>query len=251
MKLVVRTLIGMLAAMALLVWIAAMQAPDGRLHIYLLDVASGQGVIVRSPSGRVMLIDGGPDASDILASLGKRLPFWQRSVYVVLPTHQGTTAMVPAIAVTERYLISNALMPPARPYRTRAARRWEEMLRTHGTTPVEARSGSSLDLGDGVNVTVLDGAGGQLAVLIEHGTISVWLPGGDRLPQDSAMATVVALPAKQIAAQGQEATTFVLFDGHAASTMQRQADERIVRTSIYGDIEIISNGVEAQVKTAH
>jgi competence protein ComEC len=251
MKLVVRTLIGMLAAMALLVWVAARQAPDGRLHIYLLDVASGQGIIVRSPSGRVMLIDGGPDASDILASLGKRLPFWQRSVYVVLPTHQGTNAMVPAIAVAERYQISNALMPPAAPYRTRAARRWEETLRAHGTIPMDARSGSSLDLGDGVIVTMLDDAGGRLSVLIEHGTTSVLLPGSDDLPPSSAMATVVALPAKQIAVQEHEATTFVLFDGHATSTVQSQTDDRIIRTSDHGVIEIISNGAEVQVRMAH
>jgi hypothetical protein len=250
MKLVVRTLMGILAAAAILVWVAAMQAPDGRLHIYLLDVASGQGVIVKSPSGRVMLIDGGPDASAILASLGERLPFWQRSVYVVLPTHQGATAMVPAIAVAERYQIAIALMPPATPYRTRAAMRWEETLRSHGSAPVEARSGSSVDLGDGVIVTVLDDAGSRLSVLIEHGAISVLLPGGDDPPLSGTMPTFVALPAKHITAQGQESTTFVLFDGHATPTVQGQTDEHIVRTSAHGVIEIISNGAETQVRIA-
>jgi beta-lactamase superfamily II metal-dependent hydrolase len=36
--------------------------PDGKLHVFFLDVGQGDAALVRTPSGGFILIDGGPDA---------------------------------------------------------------------------------------------------------------------------------------------------------------------------------------------
>ena len=42
------------------VWKAAFNAPDNRLHVTILDVGTGDAVLIQSPSGRSVLINGGP-----------------------------------------------------------------------------------------------------------------------------------------------------------------------------------------------
>ncbi len=59
---------------AVLVWRAAAHAPDGRLHLTVLDVGSGDALLVQTPSGRFLLVDGGPSPSRLSDALGRRLP---------------------------------------------------------------------------------------------------------------------------------------------------------------------------------
>jgi len=61
--------------------------PDGRLHLVMLDIGQGDAVLVVAPSGAAMLIDGGPDPDVTLRRLGSALPWWRRSIDIVLLTH--------------------------------------------------------------------------------------------------------------------------------------------------------------------
>ena len=83
--------IAMLAITAVLVWRAALAAPDGRLHLTLLDVGSGDAILIRTPTGRSLLINGGPSTSRLSDGLGRRLPPFQREVdwWVVAFTKTG------------------------------------------------------------------------------------------------------------------------------------------------------------------
>ena len=58
-------LLVVLGLLAVLVWRAVLAAPDGRLHVTLLDVGSGDAVLVQTPTGRTLLIDGGPSARQL------------------------------------------------------------------------------------------------------------------------------------------------------------------------------------------
>jgi competence protein ComEC len=84
-------LLGMLG-MAAMLWGAALTLPDGRLHVTFLDVGQGDAVLIVTPSGRQVLVDGGPDPMGAVRALGDRLPFWDRSLdVVVLTPHTRTT----------------------------------------------------------------------------------------------------------------------------------------------------------------
>jgi hypothetical protein len=48
-----------LGVMAVFVWRSALAAPDGRLHLTVLDVGTGDAVLVQTLGGRNLLIDGG------------------------------------------------------------------------------------------------------------------------------------------------------------------------------------------------
>lgn len=57
-----------------------------KLTVAFLDVGQGDAVFIEAPNGRQMLIDGGPNGS-VLRELGLVMPFYDRSIDVVLATH--------------------------------------------------------------------------------------------------------------------------------------------------------------------
>src|SRR5205085_11904347 len=66
--------------------------PSGQLTITFLNVGPsgqpqpGEAVLVSTPDGKTALIDGGLDVASLSSELDSRLPFWQRSLDVVLLT---------------------------------------------------------------------------------------------------------------------------------------------------------------------
>lgn len=76
--------------------------PDGKLHITVCNVGQGDGVYIRFPNGKDMLIDGGPNTS-IINCLSRHMPFWDRTIDMVLLTHPQKDHMSGLETVFERY----------------------------------------------------------------------------------------------------------------------------------------------------
>lgn len=58
----------------------------GILKVAFLDIGQGDAIYIESPNGNQMLIDGGPNRA-VLRELSKVMPFYDRSLDVVLATH--------------------------------------------------------------------------------------------------------------------------------------------------------------------
>jgi competence protein ComEC len=80
--------------------------PDGRLHIVFCNVGQGDAVYIRTPGGEDMLLDGGPD-NRVLDCLGRYLPFYDRSIDLVMMSHPEHDHIGGLIAVVQRFKIKN------------------------------------------------------------------------------------------------------------------------------------------------
>jgi competence protein ComEC len=157
-----------LAGVAALTWSAALSLPDGRLHVACLDVGQGDAIFVRTPSGRQVLIDGGPDLTSGLSGIGRRMAFWDRDLDLVVLTHPDNDHLTGLLPVLERYRVGQVLEPgraaPAKastPANTPAPAnpfygRWQELLDARRVPVVVAQTGTRLLLGDGIWAEVLN-----------------------------------------------------------------------------------------------
>ncbi len=80
----VRLLATLLAVVVALATVAAASRPDGRLHVVALDVGQGDAILIETPAGGRLLVDGGPDPDRLLVALDERIPPWDRRVDLVV-----------------------------------------------------------------------------------------------------------------------------------------------------------------------
>lgn len=178
--------IGVAAVAAILAWTAALSLPDRRVHITFLNVGEGDAVLIRSPLGRKVLVNGGPAPSRTLAQLGQRLPFWDRQLDLAMLTDRQDGHLPGLIAVLERYRVDAVLQSPAECDSATCAK-WDETLQARSLTPPSPPTGTQIDLGDGVVLTVLHAA--SLTVRVDYGTTCVLLAAGaDRQAEEEMLA---------------------------------------------------------------
>jgi competence protein ComEC len=78
--------------------------PDGKLHINFCDVGQGDAIFLRSPQGKDILIDGGPDAR-VLDCISSMMPFYDRTLELVVLTHPQADHLVGLIEVLKRFKV--------------------------------------------------------------------------------------------------------------------------------------------------
>lgn len=83
-------------------------AKDGNLKIYFFDVGQGDSIFIKTPEGRDILIDGGPN-STVLQRLGEALPFWDRTIDMAVLTHPHADHIDGLNDVLKRYKVDTVL----------------------------------------------------------------------------------------------------------------------------------------------
>lgn len=61
--------------------------PSNTLRVVFFDIGQGDAIFIQTPSGKQVLIDGGPDAT-VLRRLGKEMGFFDRTIDMVIATHE-------------------------------------------------------------------------------------------------------------------------------------------------------------------
>ncbi len=69
-----------LLIVAILISVAAATMPDDNLHVSFLDVGAGDAILIQTPAHQDILVDGGPSPQSINLGLGKKMPFWDRTI---------------------------------------------------------------------------------------------------------------------------------------------------------------------------
>jgi len=82
---------------------------DGRMHVWFLDVGQGDSVLIQTPSGKLILVDGGPD-NEILTELNSVLSFFERKIDLMVLTHPHSDHIEGLIPVFDKYEVSAVLM---------------------------------------------------------------------------------------------------------------------------------------------
>ena len=185
-------LLGALGIVTLAAWAAALNRPDGRLHVVLLDVPEAQAALVSTAGGGHILVGGAGGANALADALGREMgPFNQRLDGLLISGNQSAhLAALPA--VVERAAPGLALwaQPPAD---KSATRRLQTALES-GAVPAEVLfSGAAVQLDAQATLTVQSQGSTRAGLRLDDQALCVvWA--GNRSPQ--------ALSTGQKAAQG-------------------------------------------------
>lgn len=104
-----RKVLGILVFLNILAWIAVFNLSRPQvLEVIFFDVGQGDAIFIETPEKQQILIDGGP-SSVILEKLAKEMPFWDRTIDLVILTHPEADHLAGLIEVFKRYKIENIL----------------------------------------------------------------------------------------------------------------------------------------------
>jgi len=151
-----------------LLWWAATRRPDpdaGKLRVTAIDVGQGDSTLIQTPSGRTILMDGGgssdetsADASDVGIKIV--VPFLQflglSHLDVLILTHPHGDHVGGLAAVLRTLSIGTILDGTTLPYPSPAYLGFRALVAARRIPCTRAVRGQTLDMGDGVVLTVLN-----------------------------------------------------------------------------------------------
>ena len=78
------------------------------LTVSFFDVGQGDSSFIETTKGTQILVDGGPDTA-VLEKLGKAMPFWDRSIDLVILSHPAQDHVAGLLDVLKAYRVKNIL----------------------------------------------------------------------------------------------------------------------------------------------
>ena len=91
------------------VWVLKLQTRQpsyGQLHFF--DIGQGDAIFIEAPNGNQMMIDGGPGRI-VLSELGKVMPFFDRSIDVLLVTNPDKDHIGGFVDILRRYKVKTLI----------------------------------------------------------------------------------------------------------------------------------------------
>jgi competence protein ComEC len=149
-----RWVIPPLLVVAILASVAAATMPDDELHVSFLDIGQGDAILIQRGNQQV-LVDGGPSPQALALELGDSMPFWDRTIELVVLTHPHSDHLAGLVEVLQRYQVEQVLYPDL-DYESSLYDEWLGLIEEKDIPCIPAQAGQKIDLGDGVIIELLN-----------------------------------------------------------------------------------------------
>ena len=167
---------------------APVAAPKGVLTIRFLDVGQGDSILITSPEGKSVVIDGGKSESRMRELIRQ---YGIKNVQMVVATHADAdhiTGLIPIVALNRPQLfVNNGLSHPTQT--------WQKLLnvvKLAGTKGLKATGNQVVNLGS-VKLTLLAPPAGMadqntnsVGLLVQYGTFRALMTGDSESPETEA-----------------------------------------------------------------
>ncbi|MDY7079598.1 MAG: DNA internalization-related competence protein ComEC/Rec2 [Chloroflexota bacterium] len=264
-----------LLVLAVCVWCGL---PDGKLHVVFLDVGQGDAIFIQTPAGRQVLVDGGPSETVLLSQLGRQMPFWDRTLDMMVLTHPDADHITGLVPVLERYQVEAVIFRQVE-HSAGVYEYWLELLEAEGAVVYQGEAGLQVRLDEGLEMVVLhpgaelleDGNNNSVVTWLTYGEVSVLLPGDieavveQQLVADSALLESTVLKAAHHGSCSSTTEEFLeavapevvvisvgaenRFGHPCAEVLERLDGLPTYRTDEQGVVEVVSDGMQVWVET--
>ncbi|MGE0056353.1 MAG: DNA internalization-related competence protein ComEC/Rec2 [Dehalococcoidia bacterium] len=126
-----------------------------RLQVTVLDIGQGDAILIETPDGQVVLVDGGPSVSRLLNELGAALPSHEHRIDLVVLTHPQEDHVAGLAGLFDRFDVGGVLAAP-REATIPAYHAWRAGIEAAGVPMTTAEAGIVAKLGDRMRLEVLN-----------------------------------------------------------------------------------------------
>ncbi len=245
----------LLAALASLAWKAALERPDGRLHVTALP---GGDVLIESPGGRFVALNRAAGQIGLAEGLDQHLPL-THPVLDWLILAQGEAAPQDVVGPLGRHAPPSILVLVSPDVGAQ-----DDLVA--GTEVVQASAESALDLGGGAKLRVLEPGRARLSILISIGSAEILLTETDDPRSLATLARRVPRPAAVVLLGEARPMVRILetdwtvwapvvivgspIPGEAWPVVRQTAGgPTLLATPLHGWIELTTDGERLQVRT--
>lgn len=124
------------------------------LEVVFFDVGQGDGVFIQTPDHRQILIDGGPNAQ-VLEELAKVMPWWDRSIDLVVLTHPDSDHVNGLIEVLRRYKVGKTIDNISESANAPNAKLWKREIEKNNIHSANAKSGDTIYMDHGISYDII------------------------------------------------------------------------------------------------
>lgn len=199
---------------AVLTWYAVYEKSRSGLMVAFLDVGQGDAVFIQAENGNQVLLDGGPNKA-VLRQLGKVMPFYDRSIDMVINSHPHSDHLIGLVEVLKRYEVDAAVESGTNP-NTPEYQEWENLLAGKKIPHFYGKRGMKINLDKNLYLEILlpitsarnlDPHPGMLVAKLVYGNVSYLLMGDMEKPLENYLVFL----------EGKNLKTDVLKIGHHGS----------------------------------
>ena len=267
-------------ALAIIILLGAsflLTRPDQDLHVIFFDVGQGDSILISQGDTQV-LIDGGPNSSTLLPSLGQAMAFYDRKIELVILTHPHSDHLRGLIDVLENYQVDRVICSGAK-YDHPSYEEWWHIIEEKSIPVTTASEGYRIGLGEETIISILSPSapGGDidndsLVLLLEYGDYGFLFTGDISTTTEYELLSERAIPdidVLKVAHHGSDSSTSEEFlrmarpevavisvgensYGHPSPDVIKKLEGSgafIYRTDQEGNIEFITDGERLWLKT--
>jgi competence protein ComEC len=285
-KIPVKYTLAPLIVLSIMVWTAILYLPDGKLHVSYLNIGQGDAILIQTPNNQNILIDGGPSPQAIKLELGKKLPFWERTIDLMIVTQPHADHVAGLIEVVQCYEVKRVIEPEIT-HETATYNQLVDLCKEKGIEYSSVYQGQRINLGNNILMDIIhppeeqlqdtanDVDNNGLVIRLHWNEMSFlftadiqkeaeWFLISQRAPLKSDVLKVahhgsrtstspafltVANPELAIISAGKNNTYNHPHEEVLSELISRTGDHRVFITSTHGTIELITDGHKLWMKT--
>lgn len=116
------------------------------LKVKFFDIGQGDSIFIETPQKHQILIDGGP-SNKVAEKLGKEMPFWDKTIDLVILTHPDYDHLRGLLDVLDYYKVKN-IMWTGELSEGKTFESWQEKIKKEGAKITLAKAGAKIIAGN-------------------------------------------------------------------------------------------------------
>lgn len=230
-------------------WKGALARPDATLHLVLPGLENSNAIILKTPGGKSILLNGAASSSQLTSAIEQQLSIFDRELDAVFITDPKATTISGLVSVAETLPIHQSLWGSGVPS-SRTARRLESNMRSSGVKSKLLVEGQKFQIDEKVFLEVIKDSPDGTALAISFSNFTALIPGGiapsDLMDQPSLRPGVTVVILTTLDQEGISSDNWAAFKPMAVifnDLGQLAPVPGWLNSSEHGTIEVISDGV--------